>query len=382
MYHPMIRTVVQFVESKTCGGTEQALLQLFSGLDRTRWRPILFYRPEPGIAPLLESARALEIKTRAIPWMGGPRFPLQLLQFARAIQVVKPAVFHAHLHWPTACNGGLLASVLARVPAVVVTMQLFPEFPWTRAVLGQQKLIDKGIHRYIAVSKGVAREMQRAFQIPGDKITLVHNAVNASLFSRPANMGLRAELSGGSGHPIILTVARLDWQKGLPYLLEAAAGVQEATFVLAGDGADRPMLEARASTLGIADRVRFLGRRDDVPDLLAACDLFVLPSLHEGLPLSVLEAMAAGKPVIATAIPGTDEAVIQDKTGILVPPADPVALAEAIRSLLCQPQMARRFGMAGKVRVQEEFSNEVMVGRVMRVYDELTDPREVRHARA
>ena len=115
--------------------------------------------------------------------------------------------------------------------------------------------------------------------------------------------------------PIVLTVARLDPQKGHRYLLAAATEVPEAVFALVGEGGERAALENQARTLGVAERVRFLGHRDDVPELLAACDLFVLPSLYEGLPLSVLEAMAAAKPVVATAIDGTTEAVVHEVTG-------------------------------------------------------------------
>ena len=124
----------------------------------------------------------------------------------------------------------------------------------------------------------------------------------------------------------------------------------------------------------MADRVHFLGFRSDVPDLLAACDIFVLPSLCEGLPLAILEAMAAWKPVVATAISGTDETVVHGVTGLLVPPADPAALAGAIQSLLADPEASRRLGLAGRARVAREFLVETMVARVEAVYQELLGP--------
>jgi glycosyltransferase involved in cell wall biosynthesis len=169
----------------------------------------------------------------------------------------------------------------------------------------------------------------------------------------------------------VLTVARLDEQKGQRYLLEAAAQVPQARFVLAGDGPLRTSLEAQARSLGLEQRVKFLGYRSDIPDLLAGCDVFVLPSLYEGLPLSILEAMSAGKPVIATQIGGTDEAVIPNETGLLIPPADPAALAAAIRKLLDDRPFARRLALAGQARVECEFSAATMVQRVTNVYTEL-----------
>ena len=143
--------------------------------------------------------------------------------------------------------------------------------------------------------------------------------------------------------------------------------------MIAGEGPERSALEAQARTLGLADRVVLLGYRDDVCDLLASCDLFVLPSLFEGLPLSVLEAMAAGKPVVATAIGGTDEAVVHGETGLLVPPADAASLAKAIRTALSDPRLSQRLGAAGRARVYQEFSAQTMVRHITEIYDELLD---------
>jgi glycosyltransferase involved in cell wall biosynthesis len=172
----------------------------------------------------------------------------------------------------------------------------------------------------------------------------------------------------------VLTPARLHQQKGHAYLLTAAALVPDATFVLAGDGPLRAELEQRARELGVAGRCLFLGERADVPDLLAAADLFLLPSLWEGLPLSVLEAMAAGRPVVATAIGGTDEAVTDGVTGLLVPPRDPAAIAAAIARLRDDPGLAERLAAAGRARVEREFSSRATAERVMRIYDAVSSP--------
>src|SRR5262249_36859850 len=134
-------------------------------------------------------------------------------------------------------------------------------------------------------------------------------------------------------------------------------------------------LEAQARSLGIADRVAFLGHRRDVPALLQVADLFVLPSLFEGLPLAALEAMAAGEPVIASRISGTDEAVADGTTGVLVPPGNPTALAQAIRTVLNDHGLAERLGAAGRARVHAEFSAGQMVRAVEASYDDLLGSR-------
>jgi glycosyltransferase involved in cell wall biosynthesis len=290
-------------------------------------------------------------------------------QFTRDLRARRPEVFHAHLTWPLACKFGLVGAIMARVPAIVATVQLFVEFPLDPSIYMQQRLVYAGVGRYIAVSHHVAQCLRQKLHWPAHKIQVIHNSVAA--FGWGFSKAKCATLIEQADTPVVLTVARLDEQKGQRYLLEAAAQVPQARFVLAGDGPLRTSLEAQARSLGLEQRVKFLGYRSDIPDLLAGCDVFVLPSLYEGLPLSILEAMSAGKPVIATQIGGTDEAVIPNETGLLIPPADPAALAAAIRKLLDDRPFARRLALAGQARVECEFSAATMVQRVTNVYTEL-----------
>lgn len=378
----MIRTAVYFLESGEFGGNEQALLQLLGGLDRRRWRPVLFHPPEDGLAPLLAKARELDVELAVVPPLWGGQAVPRVLRLIRALRAERPAVFHAHLHRALACTRALAAAALARIPAVIATAGLFVEPTPDRLTPVRQRLLATAVDRYIAVSRDVAARLRRSFRIPLAKIRVVHNGIDPARFRQAPVLALEGgsgaptpALEGGSGgataRPVVLTAARLISQKGHIHLLEAAARIPEALFQLAGDGPERASLEAKARELGVNDRVRFLGYREDVPALLASCDLFVLPSLYEGLPLAMLEAMAAGKPVIASAIGGIDEAVVHDETGILVPPADPAALAGAIRQVLFNPPLARRLGAAGRARVERDFSAESMVQGVVRVYDEV-----------
>jgi glycosyltransferase involved in cell wall biosynthesis len=167
---------------------------------------------------------------------------------------------------------------------------------------------------------------------------------------------------------LALTPARLSVQKGHKFLLEAAVRLPEVTFLLAGEGPERAALEQQARALNLGSRVKFLGYRQDVAELLALCDLVVLPSICEGLPLCVLEAMAAGRPVVATSLPGTAEAVAHGRTGLLVPPADPPALAEAIQKLADDEGLSRAFGSAGADHVRRNFSLANMVDSVTAMY--------------
>ena len=367
----MTRTVVHFSDSRQFGGTEQIVLQLLAGLDRQRWRPILMHQPAPGVAALVNGARALGIERVAASSFGGIRGLARIPQLVRQFRSIRPAVVHAHLTDPLACKFALIAASLAGVPVVVATAQLFMESPNGRAVWAQHRVVAAGVDRYIAVSEEVASQLRRRYGVPDRKLRVVHNTIPVDEYLREPSADSRHQLTGGVDRQIVLTVARLDRQKGHRCLLEAAAAVPDALFVFAGDGAERASLECEARVHGVAERVRFLGHRSDVPALLASCDLFVLPSLYEGLPLAVLEAMAAGKPVVATAIGGTDEAVVDGETGILVPPSNPAELAGAIRRVLGDAALGRRLGAAGQARALTCFSSAAMVAQVAEVYDQL-----------
>ncbi|HVL18655.1 MAG TPA: glycosyltransferase [Gemmatimonadales bacterium] len=366
----MSRTVLHFTDSDQFGGTERALLQVLAGLDRSRWRPVLLHRPESGLAPLLQEARHLGVELRTVPQLRGVQGWARLPALVQQIRRERAAVFHAHLTWPLACRMGLLGAALARVPAVVATAQLFVDLPPSGWTTMQHRVVSACVDRYLAVSRQVAAQLRERFGVRADKITQVPNAVALDRFPRAVSPA-PARPADPAAPQTVLTVARLDPQKGLHHLVAAAALVPEARVMVVGEGPERPALETEIARLGLGDRVHLLGFRSDVPDLLAASDLFVLPSLFEGLPLSILEAMAAGKPVVATAIGGNDEAVVDGATGLLVPPGDPQALADAIRALLRDPERRRRLGEAGRRRAEAEFSATAMVRRVAAVYDEL-----------
>jgi glycosyltransferase involved in cell wall biosynthesis len=314
------------------------------------------------------------VRLQALPpmplgWTGASR----TARFASILRRDRPAIFHAHLTWPLACKYGLIAALVSGVPAVLATAQLFVDVPYDRSARLQQRLLASRLGCYIAVSGQVARRLRAAFGVPERKLRVIHNAIPAAAFDGPADPDLRTRMAGPAQRPIVLTCARLDPQKGLSTLLEAAVLVPAAVFVIAGEGQQQAALRDQAQRLGLADRAVFLGHRADVPALLASCDVFVLPSLYEGLPLAVLEAMAAGRPVVTTAVGGTDEVVCDRETGLLVPPNDPRALASAIRTLLDEPRLAARLAAAGKTRVAAQFSAERMVQSVTQTYDDLLD---------
>ena len=363
----MIRRVVHYVDSDVFGGSEEAALHLMASLDRARWEPVLLYHAHGGVARLVEGAERLGIRTTAVRPLPERRRIAGVPPLWRAIRAVRPAILHAHLSWPLACRYGLIAGWLARVPALVGTAHLYVELQGGR----RPPLTLRPLRRIIAVSDEVRTRYAGQLRVPGRRLAVVRNGIPVPRTVQRPDPRLRADLVRGRPDFIVLTPARLHEQKGHAYLLAAAAQVPDATFVLAGDGPLRAPLEAQARELGISERCLFLGHRTDVQDLLAAADLLVLPSLWEGLPVSVLEGMAAGLPIVATAIGGTDEAVTNESNGLLVPPRDAGALASAIRRVRGDAGLAERLARAGRERVEREFSSAVMARNVMRIYDEI-----------
>src|SRR5512146_1957784 len=290
---PVTRTVVQSLDTDVFGGSEQVLLQLLAGLDRGAWRPVLLHHPGPGLERLTEAARGIGVPAHAVPRVTDANFPVRLPGLWHAIGIERPSVFHAHLNWPLACKYGLVAAALRGVPAIVATVHLYVESLMNWNVRLQVRAVGTGVHRYLAVSRHIRDRLAAGAGLPEQKLLVVPNGIDPATLVRPADPAFRTRLAGALDRPLVLTAARLSPQKAIDVLLSAAALVPDAVFVIAGEGPERAGLEARAEALGIAPRVRFLGARDDIPELLAICDLFVLPSLFEGLPLSVLEAMAA-----------------------------------------------------------------------------------------
>lgn len=369
----MRHTVAFYTDSQGFGGAEQALWNLIVGVDWRYWRPVLLYHPNPGIAPFVEGVRGVGVELVALPAMpegttGARRVPGAI----GALRALRPDVFHANLTWSMSCKYGLLAAMLAAVPVIIANHHLYVDQRWSRSRVAQQRFLALRVDRYVATSREVARQLHRQFRIPDRKLSVVHAGVAIERFAaRPPDSDLRSYLTGGRSHPIVLTVARLEKQKGIEYLLEAATMVPEMVVIVAGDGPERSALQDRCRALHLDGRVRFLGHYDDIPALLACADLVVLPSLYEGLGLSLIEAMAAGRPVIGSAIGGIDEVIVDGETGLLVPPADPRALAGAIHRVLSDGSLAARFAAAGRERARREFSAEGMVCRLMQIYTEL-----------
>jgi glycosyltransferase involved in cell wall biosynthesis len=342
------------------GGAERALVALATGLDRLRWLPsVVCLGPEAALAEPLRAAGieviCLDVKRRN-PLGAVPRL-------ARALRHLRPELVQSFLfHANVAAR---LAGPLAGRPWVLSGIRVAErEKDW-------HLLIDSFTNRLavgsVCVSEGVQRFTRDVGRIDPDRLAVIPNGVDPRPFD-DARAADRIALGVPDGVPLALYVGRLELQKGLTHLLDAAARVASLHICLTGDGPYRDRLIEQARELPTLDgRVHWLGRRSDVPALLKAADFLVLPSLWEGMPNVVLEAMAARRAVVATAVEGTEDLVVPGETGWLVRPADSEALAAALREATTDRDRLIKFGEAGRLRVETHFTQ----GRVVEAYEHL-----------
>jgi glycosyltransferase involved in cell wall biosynthesis len=223
-----------------------------------------------------------------------------------------------------------------------------------------------------AVSASAARELSEQLAVARSEIAVIPNGVHPRALP-PST--LRHELGLSAAVPIVLAVGNLYPVKGHRFLLEALARMSvKVHLVIAGRGIAEAELLALAADLGMTDRVHLLGLRDDVPNLLAAADVFAQPSLSEGLPVAVLEAMFAGRPIVASDV-GDIRLAVGDDGALLVPPGDPLELATAIERLLLQPRLASALGASAQARARDSYGLSAMVERYAQCYAPLIVPR-------
>jgi len=260
--------------------------------------------------------------------------------------------------------------------------------PWL-TILKQQfqrwryRLNAHQVDGFIAVSEQVRAKILHEVGAIDDAVYTIVNGVDIRRFQVSGERAaLCAELGLSSDTYLFATVGRLTEQKGHYYLIKAARDVvaahPEAHFVLIGDGELCTALTAQAATAGIAEHIHFVGVRSDIPILLASVDAFVLPSLWEGLSIALLEAMAAGKPIVATAVSGTVDVLQDGITGRVIPPGDGASLAAAMMQFITDPDIARNLGHAAKSHVIAHYSAQVQAERHLTLYQQVINHKQTK----
>jgi glycosyltransferase involved in cell wall biosynthesis len=362
-------TVAHVTAERGFSGGEVQLFLLAEGLRERGYRNVLLC---PARSRVAEEARrrgfeALPIRARA-EWS-----PVSFASVARQLRRAAPDLVHLHTQ-RAAWLGGAAARALG-LPALATRRM---DRPMRRG--WRNRFIYAGAaSRAVAISEAVAGHLA-ACGVPAGTIRVVRSAVDpGELRPTRARAAVREALGAPADAACLLCAAALIHRKGIDVLLEAAARLAarglHPELWLAGEGPERGALEASARALGLAPRARFLGARADVPDLLAACDAFVLPSRREGLGVAALEAMALARPVVASRVGGLAEAVLHEGTGLLVPPEEPAALADALERLLRDPALRERLGAAGPARVAARHSAKAMVDAYAALYAEVLAER-------
>jgi len=367
----MIR-IVHAINSFGLGGAERFVYDLVTHLDSNQFRQDVLCLYRTGeLAQLLQTSQvSVQVlgMERHMGWQGW----WNVYQVLRGL---KADVVHAHL--PEACWYGLPAAWAARVPVRIAHLQNC-HWQWTMKL----RLLDMAASAFatkaVACSASVQRFYHERLRYSDNKLKVIHNSVDLERFQTlPTRQESRHVLGLPQNAPILTCVASLTPQKGHRYLLEAMPKVRaafpETLLLLVGDGELRETLERVAEGAQLTRAVRFLGRRTDIARLLAASDLFVLPSLWEGLPLALLEAAVVGVPAVASQVDGIPEVIKNGVTGILVSPANSEPLAEAILTLLWHPERRLEMGRQARQYVAEQFS----IGKIARdmelLYAELLD---------
>lgn len=370
--------VLQMIDRLGPAGAELLLYTLASGIDHSRFDLHVCGLRDGSMYALSSQLRALGVPVVEFKQRNAYDMPT-LLGLVRYIRKHHIDIIHTHLL--AADIMGRMAGKLTGVPVVSTVHNSREDFDheplrrqwmerWTARLM---------CRRLVLVSESLRREIVEWYRLPEKRFVTIANGVDTSRFRpRPEldraaiRRDLLGEAAGSDDSPLVLTVARLVPQKGLSFLLEAARQVCDAQpdvrFAVVGLGPLLDELKAQAERLGIAERLVFAGERDDVPDLLAACDLFAMSSLWEGLPVALLEAMSSGCSVVATQVGGVGDVLQSGKTGLLVPPSDVDALAAAMLACLNDPAASRMRGITAREWISSRYSMQAWVQKLERLY--------------
>jgi glycosyltransferase involved in cell wall biosynthesis len=363
--HPRPR-VLQLLATGGTGGAQESYTGLLLGLDRSRF-DVLALSLSSGKA--VSRLRGLGIEVEVVDDADDEAAVRELTDYLRRREI---DLVHAHMFRAEVL--GARAALAAGTPVLIATVHSSR----VRSARDQEQLaaLTPQMDRLIVPSASIAAKV-RAEGRSGAPFAIVANGIDLSRFRLPASpCSLRSELGIPVHAPLIGVVARLEPEKGHRYLLGAMPHVlhraRDAWLVVVGEGSLDDELRSRAAALGppAADRIAFVGRRDDISAITADLTVAVLPSLREAQGISILEAMARTVPVVATRVGGIPEVITDGVDGLLVPPADAARLAEALSRLLADPDLRARLGAAGYRTVAERFSIDAQVRRIERIYDE------------
>lgn len=371
----MVISAVQVIYSLEIGGVEKLAVTIGAHLDRKKFRPAICALDGDGVL-------AEELVRHGIPyhvlWRKGIEAGV-LARLYRCFRQERARIVHTHQFTQ------LLFSLLpakahgARIVHTEHEFYIYRNDARARRVFRQ---LIRFCSALTVVGPEVARYYIEELGVPAQRVHVIANGVDLDQFNF-AGEASRGRLGLSTDDVVFGVVGRLESEKDHRTLLQAFRALidhgQAARLLIIGDGSLRGELESCSRTLGLERNVTFLGARTDIPQLLAALDVFVLSSVHEGVPLSVIEAMGAGKPVIATDVGGLRLLVKPSINGTLVPPGDPAALEAAMRDLAANPRLRQEMGLQSRQIACDSFSVSTMINRYQEIYESVLGDRDVRN---
>ncbi|HXR96753.1 MAG TPA: glycosyltransferase family 4 protein [Terriglobales bacterium] len=363
-------SVLYFSNESVRGGVEEHLLTLLRGLDRQRFRPYLACTPE--LAEALAADLPGDVIVAPIR-LRSPRDFTGAAALASLLRCIRAEILHSHLFFAS-----LLAAPIARacrVPVVIETPHVREH--WRHGWKASHR-IDRWaarlVDRFIAVSESNAEYLRSEKGLPAAKVTTIRNGCDIARFQpdRAPSPELRRRYGVSPADPVLVMVARLEPQKGHEVLFAAMPRLlalhPRLKLLCVGDGALRGSLEARRRQLGLDQAVHFAGFQADIGAFLALATATVLPSHYEGLPLAAIESLAAGKPVLASAVDGTPEVVRNGETGLTFPAGNPDAIVDAVSTALADRDRCLAWGRAGRRLVEDQFSHRAQLRQTESLY--------------
>ena len=368
-------SIAYFTNSTVWGGVEQHICGLLHALSRDLFRIQLVC--DPAVYKRFRAAAPADVRVRSLA-LSNATHVSAAVRFAKLIRREQFDIVHSHMFWSS-----MFASPLAwacRVPVIIETLHGTEAWRtgW-KARCPIDRAITPFVSQYIAVCRTDACFLQAKKHVPANKISIIPNGVDGHRFfvSHASRDTIRKKLGYADSDLLLIVVARLHRGKGHHILLQAMQRLLMCfpmlKLVCLGEGEEEPELLADCHRLGITQCVRFPGYQRNVEEWLAAADVNVLPTFYEGLPLTILEAMAAGLPTVASEVGGIPDAIQNGISGLLVSPGDPDQLAKALAALLRDPAMRTRFGRSARVRVAEQFAFERQIKNTVRLYLGLSD---------
>ena len=369
--------VLQVIGSMHLGGAENVVVNIARGLDRERFDLAVCCTRELGVLASRLSDQGVEVRL-----VGPQRRALRHLtplRLQRLIWQWRPDVVHTH-GVPAMLHTGPL-SLLGTLPPWVHTFHFGNYGPPRDRDSKMERAFSRRATRLIAVSDAQRAALIRHYDVRPDHIATIHNGVGENPFVNDPTTRTRkrAELGLGADAIVLGCVAVLSEQKGIPYFLQAADTIlahdPRIRIVIVGGGPHEAPLRQQAAALACGERILFTGWRPDSLEILPALDMFVMPSLWEAMPMVLLEAMAARRPIVVTDV-GENRAIVQDgRCGVVIPPRNAEAISTAVLSLLAQPDSANEMGARAEVRFREHFTTAHMVAAYERLFAELAPGR-------